>query len=529
VVENHVAAIAQQIDGDIALVSGGRNDGIRESTLAAVNLIDVPLIDYDVMSTPDRSLGDEGREGLLNRIASTTEAVVAGLAERGLDADNTVLHWHNHSLGKNVATPGVIKCLSARFGFRQLLQIHDFAEDFRPENYVNLAVAAQTQSGDEASFSPLAVNRYLYPQSPAIHYAALTSADAELLEHVGVARQRRHVLPNSVALGDPPSIDPEEAREKLVRARSLPADTRWCVYPVRGIRRKNVGEFLLLSRLLPQNMRAGITLPPTTKIERLSYERWRQVATEVAPRAVFDAGTIDDVSFMDNLIASQFILSSSAAEGFGMAFLEPWLVRRGVIARRLPDVVRDFQATGMTLDHFYDAIWIPGDASWREACVRETDRALIAAWKPMTDRFGTWFSIRSGPQSEADDAIDFGTLTPRRQIEVLRRMHADVGFGKAISERNPALADHLAGGFDVSVLTHNQSVVKSEYSLARCGERLSKIYHCVASANQADAGRQTGTSRVAVDASPIGDRSLVEVITRRRQFYPCRTETEIVT
>ena len=45
---------------------------------------------------------------------------------------DTVIHVHNHSLGKNTSLPGALKIIAGK-GYPLLLQIHDFAEDFRVE------------------------------------------------------------------------------------------------------------------------------------------------------------------------------------------------------------------------------------------------------------------------------------------------------------------------------------------------------------------------------------------------------------
>ena len=119
--------------------------------------------------------------------------LVGAIEQAGLSTSDTVLHWHNHSLGKNAAFPAVIRRLADR-GFRQLLQIHDFAEDYRPENYAHLISALGAK--DPAEFA-----RACYPNRPSIHYATLTRADGAVLESLGILTSRIHFLPNCVTLG----------------------------------------------------------------------------------------------------------------------------------------------------------------------------------------------------------------------------------------------------------------------------------------------------------------------------------------
>ena len=125
VVENHVRSLTD-VSGvnRIFLVSGDEED-----------------FDYDPESLPVASAED--RSAVL---ASRLDGELVGA---GIRPDASILHWHNHSLGKNTAAPGVIRRLASA-GWRFLLQIHDFAEDYRPENYRRL-IDATTASTPGAS------------------------------------------------------------------------------------------------------------------------------------------------------------------------------------------------------------------------------------------------------------------------------------------------------------------------------------------------------------------------------------------
>ena len=97
---------------------------------------------------------------------------------------------------------------------------------------------------------------------------------------------------------------------------------------MRGIRRKNLGEALLWSELLRDEIVVGITLEPINPAEAKSYERWNSLARELnSPirSGVVDAGRI---RFFEALAAADFILTTSVAEGFGMVFLKSWLAQR---------------------------------------------------------------------------------------------------------------------------------------------------------------------------------------------------------
>ncbi|KKK55068.1 hypothetical protein LCGC14_3078280, partial [marine sediment metagenome] len=176
----------------------------------------------------------------------------------------TVLHLHNHSLGKNRLAAPVVGRL-AEAGYAILLQIHDFAEDFRADNY--------RQIGMETAAA-------LYPQAEGIHYAVLNRRDHEILREAGVDPTRLHFLPNPV----PQPVDlpsKSEARARLHERFGIGPQERFVLYPVRGIRRKNVGEALLYSALAPAGTTVGLTLAPLNPAELSIYTMWKELAAEL--------------------------------------------------------------------------------------------------------------------------------------------------------------------------------------------------------------------------------------------------------
>ncbi|WP_145168625.1 glycosyltransferase family protein [Rubripirellula lacrimiformis] len=522
VVENHVRWLRQDSNIDrIVLVSAGRTDGLGPATRSAVETLSVAGFDYDGIDaeTADVSVVDD--------VGVRADAMESRLRESlgriGLSADDTVLHWHNHSLGKNTAAPAVVARL-ADHGYRQLLHIHDFAEDNRPDNYGRLIIASGANG-------PADLDRFLYPRGDKIHYAALTRADASVIAGLGIPTQQTHWLPNSVCLPESDLPSRDDALAKVTAAMKLPADARWSVYPVRGIRRKNVGEWLLLSRWLPPHHYSGLTLMPDTPIERSSYLRWKSLAADVAPRSVFDAGHHPEVSFAENLAAADLIVSTSVAEGFGMAFLEPWLAGREVIARRLPAAADDFQHTGVSLPKFYDQIAIPGATDWLRQCEQETAVAMQSAWSGVPAKFRP--SIQPATESSlmSRESIDFARLTVPRQIEVLRRMVADAGYGREVQHHNQRLLEHLRTPANEDLVAANRDVIAARYSIQSVGQRLVDVYQSILNpakqmrpAVQAEAVGPAGT---ADPTTNMNSSSAIDQISVLRPFYPCRTETEI--
>ncbi|MEO1616350.1 MAG: hypothetical protein AAFV88_10910 [Planctomycetota bacterium] len=512
VVENHVAALANSSSIEIALVSGGRNDGLTETTRRTVSELVVSALDYD-------DVLDE-KEQSSPRAPTLAREIARVLSDRDLGPDDTILHWHNPTLGKNTSIPAVIKYLSREFGFRQLLQIHDYSEDYRPDNYVRLAQASIRES-KLTEITPQTVTDYCYPNSDGIHYATLTNADADVLRGIGIPIDRIEVVPNSVSLSGSDQnveLDAAASKAKICHAFDLGRDRTWGLYPVRGIRRKNVGEFVFLAQLLPESHTLGITLPPTTPIEAESYERWRQVAKECSPKAIFDAGTVDGIGFTDNLAASSFVVSTSAAEGFGMAFLEPWLVGRGVIARKLSNIVDDFEAAGVDLRRFYSSLPVVGRPAWIRERKREYAVALQQAWSSIVDSFGHAFRIDDGIVESDCDQIDFAQLLPQVQMQVIKRVASDAGYLRALRDSAHAVLSSFQAPFESSVLQSNKNRIRDVYCLSSTAEILQQRYAALSSVSVDDARQLSG---IQSDVSPLS------LLHQSRDFFPCRTERTI--
>lgn len=504
VIENHVRSLsASGRVANIVLACGDRTSGITAATRQAVAIWSIPELDYDRLTTSDTGTAPSCRA----RAIAMADALTERLSKRGMNSDETILHWHNHSLGKNASIPGTVAELSKR-GFRQLLQIHDFAEDNRPENLLGLIQASGATSKRE-------LDDYLYPTATGTHYAALTRADASVLVSIGIPDAQTHWLPNSVGLPTGSLPDPRESLVKVRAAMGLPSDARWALYPVRGIRRKNVGEWLLLSLWMPPDVYSGLTLTPTTPVEKASYLRWKSVAASFAPRAVFDAGEHEEVSFAENLSACDRVVSTSVAEGFGMTFLEPWLAHREVIARRLPTVTDDFEHSGVRLPKSYDRLPIPGPGSaakanpWIAECRKETSLAREQAWSSV----GPEFRPTHQTQAPTDSTIDFAELTCNRQIEVLSRIADDDGYRRDVEQSCARVIEDLAAPPDADTIAANAGVIAQEYSIERAGRRLVDIYEQI-----------IGEDMRSVVNRDAGANAAIDQVHRVRPYFPCRTE-----
>ena len=439
----------------VGVLFGGRQEGWPDvlwnqldSNKIDTVLMPLPALDYSQLpALQEEALADE---------------VATLLRQHGFDPDNTVLHLHNHSLGKNVSWPGAIWKL-ADSGYRLLLQVHDFVEDFRPTNYRHLASAWHAHSPEQVAAKH-------YPTGNGIHYATLSSRDEQLLRLAGIDPQRLHQLPNPVAEfhGLP---DPDSVAEKVRQSLALPADARLVLYPVRGIRRKNLGELLLHAAVSPANTWHAVTLAPTNPVELPSYDRWRHLAESLELRCLFDVCGSRRVDFIETVAAADALITTSVAEGFGMVYLEAWLAGKSLVGRDLPDITRDFKASGLELDNLYAELPIPLEAIGDLDSLIE---ALQLSYEWACEGYGVT-TIDRKTTSEAIDkllasgSIDFALLPSRFQEQVIRRAAAEPdSLREVVGEAIKACTN--------DTIATNAKLAREHYSLDVMAERLASAY-----------------------------------------------------
>ncbi len=467
VIENQLAALDSVLPAEsplrAAILYGGRHEGWDEQLaprLRAVRLTlhGIPELEYGHLRAAD---GDAPAELLM--------AIMAALGALGFAPADTLVHVHNHSLGKNAALPEVLPIL-AEDGYALLLQPHDFAEDFRPENY--------------ALVRRLAADGTLYPQAPHVHYAVLNHRDRTILEACGVPSGRLHLLPNPVpSRGDlPPRTG---ARAKLAERFHVPPSARFLLYPVRCIRRKNIGEALLMAAVAPAETILGLTLAPLNPVEVPPYERWKRLAAELELPCRFEVGGPGGLTFLENLAAADAFVTTSVAEGFGMAVLEAWLAGCPLIGRDLPEINADFRAAGIRLDGLSPTLCVPvdwvGHETFRDRFAAAYRRALDAFAEPIPEELPGQIDAKI-----VAGRIDFADLDAELQTQVIRKAAADKAGAAELLRENPWLDDALrvtreSAGERIAA---NAETIRRTYSLAPSGQRLLDVYRGIAAASR---------------------------------------------
>jgi hypothetical protein len=354
-----------------------------------------------------------------------------------LGRDPDIWHIHNHSLGKNGFTPRFVQHL-ADAGCRLLLQPHDFAEDGRPDNYRLL----REQLG-------AAMDTMLYPNGNHIWYAPINYRDKAFLEGIGLTHV--HELPNSVA------ANVAEA-DKTVR--------KTIVYPARAIRRKNMGEFLLWSLLAPEGFTFQSTLAPQNPIWGKKYNDWVAFANELNLPVEFDVGRTHD--FAELVQQSEALISTSIAEGFGLAFLEPWLEGKLLIGRKIPEITADFEEEGLDLSTLYSSLPVPLEWAGEKLFFSKLEAAMRYSYEAYSRDWSDALLDTAKEELVSDGTIDFGVLDEELQRNVIRHL--------ADNKADRSLLPEFRISGATNMIRKNQRIVEEKYSVDAYAQRLLDLY-----------------------------------------------------
>jgi hypothetical protein len=367
-----------------------------------------------------------------------------------------IWHVHNHSLGKNLALPGALHAL-AEVGQRLLLQLHDFAEDGRPLMYRRLRDVVGAGDG-------VRLAHCLYPQAGQVHYAVLNGRDRSLLAAAGMPPARLHSLPNPVQL--------QVANEDVNGSRT--GDGRLWLYPTRAIRRKNLGEFLLWAALAGAGDEFATTLGPNNPLERPAYERWVRLAGMLRLPVRFEIGTRPGVLFEDLLRSAWATVTTSIAEGFGMAFLEPWLVGRAVSGRNLAEITTEFVRAGVDLPHLYERLEVPVEWLGQDVLEQRARQGLERTWSAYGRSLHADDLQRALRAWIQDRQVDFGRLDEALQEQVIRTLV------KSPAARQQLVPAQLPDpGAELGLTGKNREAILANYGLEQYGPRLLELYQQV--------------------------------------------------
>ena len=270
-------------------------------------------------------------------------------------------------------------------GKRFIYRCHDFVQQ-RPANFRNVKKFHHPRFGVVPDWHSI-----LYPAYPSIAYIAINRYDRmRLLEH-GIEEENIYYVPNPVDKAIvPPDDRRDELRAKIMAREGLEPGTRFLLYPVRCIRRKNVEEAIFLTvffnRLVDGNLERDncrlkeryhllVSIKPESgddgeyAAQLVDFVREHRLPVTIGLGDLVtlqreadpeDDSKIRSYSVGDLYRASDLAITTSVLEGFGFSYIEPWLLDRAVIGRSIPYITPDFQAAGMKLGHLYNALIVDG-------------------------------------------------------------------------------------------------------------------------------------------------------------------------
>jgi glycosyltransferase involved in cell wall biosynthesis len=405
IVESQVKALKKlQPDLQVKVITGGCLNQVFFKELH------VPLIINDVLN-------------YLTDISSLDEKLdqILGLLKREVTKDD-IIHFHNLNLGKNpLVTLAVGRLVNE--GYRVLNHAHDFSED-RPANHQFLKETIVDYFNEN-------LEMVMYPSTDNYHFATLNSFDLERLWAYGVLKERCHLLANPVVFQESETKGtPMEWRKEICTALNINTSKKIITYPVRVIRRKNIGEFILLAVLFAKKAEWIVTQPPKNPLEIKPYEQWKEFCEKEQISIHWEAG--NKVDFEKLLKVSDFCISTSIQEGFGMVFMEPWLLGTPVVGRNIPMVTRDMTADGIEFTCLYDSL-----------------------------------EISKGKQLHEFDMNE--------QMELIRALKENTSMCEEFIEKHPSIKNMLNDP-ESGLIARNKEVILKKYSLSNYGMKLYEAY-----------------------------------------------------
>ncbi len=365
-------------------------------------------------------------------------------------------HFHNHSLGKNPALPAAVSMIAGQ-GFPVLLQIHDFAEDGRPELYRDLLAGPGRGAAER-------LGRELYPAAGHVHYALINRRDAGFMETAGASKENLHFLPNPVSFG---------ARDRTEADPPRTGPSNLVLYPTRGIRRKNVGEVLLWAAVAGDTLRFGLTRGPENPEQKDVYDRWVGFSERLELPVRFEMGRTAGIAFEDLFASAHSILTTSVAEGFGLCFLEPFLAGKALCGRRLPEITADFGSKGIDLSNLYDRLLVPLGPIGTDVLRSRIQARIEDFYRNYKRRVGPGTVDRVMRSFVEGDMVDFGRLDEPLQEKIITHMKETPRDRTAMEPGRLILPPGKA-------IDNNRKKIEEEYSLAKYGRSLGSLYDEVA-------------------------------------------------
>ncbi len=366
-------------------------------------------------------------------------------AIEGLGSRPDIWHIHNHTLGKNPSL--TLACsLLAEKSYPILFHLHDFAEDGRPSSFHQLEK----------------VYAKAYPSSPNIFYALLNHRDLNFVQKLFPGQKNKlHLLANAVP-AQSSFLKPNKKKANLPK--------NFFLYPVRAVRRKNLGELALISSVHKDKFFAN-SLGPTNPNYRDRFNRWKIFSKENNLSVYFGYGEDSTIEFSDLMASCEGIISTSIAEGFGLGFLEPWTFKKCLYGRNINEITKDFARLGVQLDHLYDRINIDINHLKNKSFLRDKIRnSLKQIYKEYKREMVPNADELAYNSIVINKCLDFGRVDELTQEEIINSVCRSASSVTEIKDQiDLELSDHLR-------IDQNCTSVIQNFSLKAYTHKLNEIY-----------------------------------------------------
>ncbi len=392
-------------------------------------------------------------------------------AREALGGDPDVWHFHNHALGKNFLMAETVAQM-AEAGDHLVLHMHDLVEEGRQQNY---GVIPDPER--------------LYPTGPHIRYVFLNDQDKDLFLNHGLDASNIATSVNPVEI--PEGVEDKTSGDPILFA------------PIRAIRRKNMGELIMLSALAPAGTRVAISRVPKDKGAFRLHETWRKFAGHQRLPIGFDvvgryypaSGVPND--FRSWVEHSSHFVTTSIAEGFGMTFLEAAAYGKPLLGRNIRRVTDDHAKHGISAGNFYDQLLVPTE--WVDVSIlrQHFDTTIQRNYRYLGEPLDNLTHERAFASLLLDGWLDFGNMPEPVQQAVVERCADPATKNEVLvvidGERRPAkMWLHDALKQTKPSVNHEQLEDYSEQNFAK---KLMGVYE--------DSLSQEATEVAFVDPAPI--------------------------
>ena len=185
------------------------------------------------------------------------------------------------------------------------------------------------------------------------------------------------------------------------------------------------------------------------------------------------------------------------------------------MGRDLPAITEDFVNVGLRFPGLEKSLWIPVEWIGKDnlfCAVKETFKNVLTS-------FGRTSPTDKDLQGKLDrlvndGCVDFGQCNTGFQRQIVERLVGSQGDRDRILALNPSIDGSLKNrATDQTLIDHNADIIRREYSLDQCGDRLQGIYQRLVSSGRDDKLQP-----------PVHGNRILECFLDLLRFHPLRVE-----